>query len=118
MGELHETCNSCEADYVIGPLNSILYTYTKVPFASWVETHCTECGTEERLFVVPEIILACRQQKIHESVYEYPDIDILTMYNQVWGNEIPEERWITPHQEKVIAFMGHLLETRVDELFN
>lgn len=108
---LKDNCMHCNTVYPITCENAALFVFTRKADCNYLQTECTNCGGDTRLFMQDggDTAQKARQLGITEIVTDYPPDNIYQSFLKVFGIELIQEKELTPRQENRVKYLGFLL---------
>lgn len=110
--KLKDNCNACGKNYRITPDNAAWFDYSQKPEVRVIVCKCTHCEFVTTIYC-PETsntLDVAREMGIQGETRDWPSDNVLNNFYELIGLELIEPRAITPRQEKLVSFVGWLLE--------
>lgn len=118
---LYDDCLNCDERYVMSEYNAFLNIYINDPQCSHIQTQCPHCNQVSRIFIQVEgdTVEKCADYGIEPKPFENAPEELKLAYAELIGEVyippaesvgVPEEPYVTPHQEKVIKALAYYLQ--------
>lgn len=110
--KLKDNCNGCGKNYRITPDNAAWFDYTQKPEVKVLVCKCTHCEFITTIYI-PEssnTIDIAKAIGIQGETRDYPSDHVLEGFYDVMGIELIQPQALTQRKEKVVQYLGYLLE--------
>ena len=101
-----DNCDHCGEDTPITKESAYIVNFTRC-FGNFVLNKCVHCGESTKLFLVEEIQEDFEAQGIPVANTDIiPGPDFVESYLELHGIDLPEEKELTPRQDKYVSNMA------------
>lgn len=109
---LKDNCNSCKKNYRLTMDNAYVVHYDKKPECDHMMCKCPRCDFVTMIFLSPngDTMERAKENLISINKLDWPSEKIYSTWLRLMGIELVEPNELTQRQERIVEYLGNLLE--------